>query len=144
MSRYIGKGAAIAVKTSESPETYTNFGQVRAFGGISFTSDEVEVTTIDDDYRQFRQSVKDGGECPITVIFDPALTTHIGGTKSLKALFDSGDVVDFRIYIPSSPAYGLFFSGYVMSIEWDEFSNENAVVMTGTLRVQGSPSLSAI
>lgn len=144
MARYIGKGAEIQVQTASSPLTYVKVGQVMEFGGIDFNTDEVEVTTIDDNFRQFLQSVKDGGELPISVVFDPADTTHVTGANSLFELFQAGTEKTWRIRIPSSPAWGLTFSGYIKGIAFDVFSNSTAIIMNATVRVQGAPALAAI
>lgn len=144
MARYIGKGAEIAVKTATSPLTYTKVAQVMNIGAITFTSDEVETTIIDDDYRQFLQSVKDGGTLQLDVVLDPSDTTHVGTSNALFELYGSGTVKDWRISIPSSPVFGLTFQGYVSEFTLGELNNAAAVTANVSIRVQGQPALAAI
>lgn len=120
MAKATGKGSTFQIRTVTSPESWLTIGQVREIGGADITSDEIDMTTLDDnesglptDYKDTQPGFKDPGELPVTVIFDPNLANHFSDPFSLYSLFESGDTVLVRIKLGNlSPARYIRANGY--------------------------------
>jgi Lambda phage tail tube protein, TTP len=141
-AKFTGKGSKFMVNTAAaSPPTYTEVGQVASIGGITISSDEVEVTTLDaGDYRQYIQGFKDPGECPITVLFDPALTDQGTDPNGLLGLFTSGATKECAIQINSSETGGhsfLLFEAFIRDWEYAEINPDDPQTVTPVFRITG-------
>lgn len=114
---------------------------MQSIGGITISSDEVEVTTLDaGDYRQYIQGFKDPGECPIVVLFDPALADQGIAADGLLGLFASGEVRDVAIKINSSAVGGhayLTFKAFIRDWEFAEINVDDPQTVTPTFRITG-------
>lgn len=141
MAKFTGKGSTFEVKTTGATPAYVAVGQVSSIGGITISSDEVEVTTLDaGDYRQYIQGFKDPGECPVTVVFDPNLVTHDDSANGLLGLFASGEVRDCAIKINSSAVGGfswLTFQAFIRDWEFAEINPDDPQTATATFRITG-------
>jgi hypothetical protein len=145
LAKYTGRGAEIQVRTVDSPETWQTIAQVRRIGAISQTADEIEVTTLDTvgDFRDFLPSFKDPGELPVELIWDPALASHGATGSGFYALFQSGDTKTFRIKIPVNPVQYLRVTGFLRDFELPEYTADDPLAVTGTIRLGGTPTLGA-
>jgi hypothetical protein len=143
MAKFTGRGAVIAVRTVDSPESWQAFAQVRRIGAISMTADEIEATTLDTEgsFRDFLQGFKDAGELPVELVWDPALTSHGEDEFGLYGLFVSGSTETFRITIPTSPLKYLRVTGFLRDFELPEFTPDDVIAVTGTIRIGGTPIL---
>lgn len=148
MAKFQGKGAEFQVRTVVSPETFITVAQVAEIGSISVTSEEVDVTTLDDnqsgqttDYKDFLQGFKDPGELPLRVIFDPNIATHGPAANGLYALFSSGQTITVRVKFPTSPVNYLRATGFFRDWETPTFNASDPVESTFTLRLGGRPTL---
>ena len=122
-----------------TPGTFTEIPQVMSIDSPQATTDEIEMTTLDNTtgYREFLPSFKDGGEMSFTLAADPAL--HIGGTDTVQALFDSGEVVNMRIHLPTTaPGFDMEFPGYVKSFAPGPLSPDDGITFVGSVRVAGA------
>jgi Lambda phage tail tube protein, TTP len=142
MAKFTGKGGQFLINTAASgAATYVAFGQVQSIGGITVSADEVEVTTLDaGDYRQYIQGFKDPGECPITVLFDPALADQGILPNGLLGLFASGTVKHCAIRINSSETLGksyLLFDAFIRDWEYAEINADDPQTVTPTWRITG-------
>src|SRR5262245_26872823 len=142
MAKFTGKGSSFSVNTAATaPPTYTAVAQVQSIGGITISADEVEVTTLDaGDYRQYIQGFKDPGECPITVVFDPALADQGTDPDGLLGLFASGETRECAIRINSSEAGGhsyLLFDAFIRDWEYAEINPDDPQTVTPTFRISG-------
>jgi hypothetical protein len=133
-----GRGATLKIGDGGSPTE--NFVAVANIASISLSgrnADEVDFTHLGSDggYREFRQGFKDAGELQITVHFDPASATHLGGTRSIEALLTSGDVFNWEIHWPAKnkKAYG---AGYFRSNDIS-FNVDDPVGGDASIRVTG-------
>jgi hypothetical protein len=142
MAKFTGKGSSFFIKSSGATPTYTAVGQVQSIGGITISSDEVEVTTLDaGDYRQYIQGFKDPGECPIVVLFDPALADQGTDADGLLGLFASGEVRDVAIQVNSSDVGGkayLTFKAFIRDWEYGEINADDPQTVTPTFRITGA------
>lgn len=150
MAKYTGKSGEFQVQTVASPETWVTVAQVREIGSISITSEEVDMTTLDDnqsgastDYKDFSQGFKDPGECPVTVIFDPNLATHGTTTNGLYDLFDRGVNIVARIKYPTSPASYLRMHGFFRDFQTPAINATDPIEATFVFRLKQKPALGA-
>lgn len=144
MAKFTGRGAVLAVLTVDSPETWQDVAQIRSIGGISMTSDEIEVTTLDDlgDFRSFIQGFRDAGEMPVELIWDPSLASHGSATYGAYGLFTSGLSVVFRETIPVSPLHYVFIQGFIRDFELPTMTVDDPVAVTEVIRLSSIPILS--
>lgn len=107
------------------------------------TADEIEVTTLDTvgDFRDFLQGFKDAGELPVELIWDPSLTSHGEDEFGMYGLFTSGNTETFRIKIPVTPTKYLRLTGFFRDFELPEYTPDDPIAVTGTIRIGGTPTL---
>ena len=144
MAKYTGRGGKISVE-SATPDTFTEIAQVTSIGSISITSDEVEVTTLDNTsgFREYLQTFKDAGELPLTLVWDPALPTHGPTATGLWGLMVSGQVKSWEIEFPTTPPYVATFDGFVKSFPTPSMTPDDALTAEVVLRVSGTVTLAA-
>lgn len=144
MAKYTGRSGKISVE-SATPDTFTEIAQVNSVGSISITSDEVEVTTLDNTsgFREYLQTFKDAGELPLTLVWDPALPTHGPTATGLWGLMVSGEVKTWQIEFPTTPPYIAEFDAFVKSFPTPSMTPDDALTADVTLRVSGTVSLTA-
>jgi hypothetical protein len=144
MAKFTGRGAVLAVLTVDSPETWQDVAQIRSIGGISMTSDEVEVTTLDDlgDFRSFIQGFRDAGEMAVELIWDPSLASHGPATYGAYGLFTSGLNIVLRETVPVSPLHYIFIQGFIRDFELPTMTVDDPVAVTETIRLSSIPILS--
>jgi hypothetical protein len=145
MAKYTGVGGAFRIgKDTAGTVTYTDVAQVSSVGSISISSDEVEVTTLDNlsGFREFLQTFKDAGELPIGLVWDPALPTHGETATGLWGLMVSGEVVPMEIEFPIKPTpYVAHFSGFVKTFPTPSLTPDDALTAEVSIRVSGTVTL---
>jgi hypothetical protein len=148
MAKITGKGSKFEINTAGSPPTWVSVGQVREIGGATVTSEEVDVTTIDDnisglpsDYKDFIGGFKDPGELSVTVIFDPNLTGHGSGANGLWGIFDRSQTIQARVMYPTSPPQYLTMSGFFRDWETPTINATDPIESTFTFRIRQKPNL---
>ena len=72
--------------TYDSGDAVKLIGQLSSIGEISLTSEEVDVTVLDSEYKEVLQGARDAGELPITGFHD---STNTGQTQ-MRTLHTSG------------------------------------------------------
>lgn len=144
MAKYTGRGGTISVESAVAG-TFTEIAQVNSIGSVSITSDEVEVTTLDNTsgFREYLQTFKDAGELPITLVWDPALPTHGETATGLWGLMVSGAVKTWQIEFPTTPPYTATFDGFVKSFPTPSMTPDDALTAEVTIRVSGTVTLEA-
>ena len=114
---------------------------MQSIGGVTISSDEVDVTTLDaGDYRQYIQGFKDPGETTLTVIFDPALPDQGTDPNGLLGLFASGAVKECAIQVNSSETGGhsfLLFEAFIRDIEFGEINPDDPQTISPLFRITG-------
>jgi Lambda phage tail tube protein, TTP len=144
MAKYVGRGGMLGVE-SAVPGTFTDIAQISSIGSVAITSDEVEVTTLDNTsgFREYLQTFKDAGELPITIVWDPALPTHGEGADGLWGLMESGVLKNWQITFPTTPPYTAEFAGFVKSFPTPALTPDDALTADITIRVSGTVTLVA-
>ena len=144
MAKYTGRSGKISVE-SATPDTFTEIAQVNNIGSVAITSDEVEVTTLDNTsgFREYLQTFKDAGELPLTLVWDPALPTHGPTATGLWGLMVSGEVKKWQIEFPTTPPYIAEFDGFVKSFPTPSLTPDDALTAEVTIRVSGTVTLAA-
>lgn len=107
--------------------------------GIDLTADTIDVTTLEsaDNYREFIQGMRDGGEVSVSGFFEPSDTN---GQNQLYSLFNSGAVTAFSILFPSTLGAEWTFNGIVTQATTNA-EMEEAATFEATIKVTGKPSL---
>lgn len=144
MAKYLGYGSTISVQTVVSPSTYTPIAQVAKIGGFSLKRDEKEVTTHDSPnfYKEFLGAFKDPGTIQVELIWDPTITTHGAQAFGFKGLYDSSNVVSFKITVNGpSPVPTWTFNAFIIEFKTGDLTPDNPVMATATLRITGAPTL---
>jgi hypothetical protein len=146
LAKFTGKGAKAQIRTTASPEAWLDIAQVREIGGMDITSEEVDVTTLDDnvsgaptDYKDSIPGFKDPGEMPITLIFDPTIASHFTDPNSVYNKFDTGETILLRVTIPSSPVRYIRANGYFRDWTTPTFNATDPVESTFTFRNKQKP-----
>ncbi len=131
-----GFGAVFAYLSTE-PSTYTALAEV-----ISVTPPSISVETIDathmasdDGFREFIASLKDGGECVVTMNYVEASATL------LQTLVLAGKET-FRITLPGSSTFT--FTGIPTNFTVDEVTIDDKMTMSLTIKVSGKPVYAAV
>lgn len=90
----------ISYGDSDSPNTFTELGEVKSIGGPNESADEKDVTHLrsPQGYKEFLQMFKDGGEVPLTTNFLAGNVTHL----AVRALFASGAIRGWKITYPDT------------------------------------------
>ena len=142
MAKYTGRGATFSIE-SGTPGTYAEVAQVQSIGSIEITADETEVTTLDNasGFREFLQTVKDAGEMPLTLVWDPELPSHGPAAGGLWALFIAGTTVNMRIEWATVPPYSATFAGFVKSYPTPQATPDDALMAEISIRVAGTVTL---
>lgn len=121
---------------STDPSTYTALAEV-----LSVTPPPISVETIDathmgsdDGFREFIASLKDGGECVVTMNYVEASATL------LQTLVLAGKET-FRITLPGSSTFT--FSGVPTNFAINELVIDDKVTMSLSIKVSGKPVYAA-
>ena len=137
MSKSRSVGTVFKIGAGSSAKTV---GGLSSIDGVSISSDEVEVTALDNStgYREYLQGFKDGGDVPLSGFLDGADT----GQDELYSLLESGTVTAMSIIFPAAIGKTWSFNAFVK-----EFSTsvdvDGAITFDVTLRVSGKPTLAA-
>lgn len=108
-------------------------------GGISLSADTVEVTTLGstDEYKEFIQGFRDGGEVSISGNFYPGDTL---GQFALLTSFNAGTLDTYTITFPpdmgATWTYTAIMTAYTTGADVG-----GAVTFTATMKVSGKPLL---
>lgn len=145
-------GMQLWVGDGESPETFLRIGRIGDVSGPNRQTDTFETTThdteeLEDGYKEFEASLKDGGQFTFPIMFDPLSEHHndsatVPGTEpgGLMYLQDSREKRNMRFALPTSPATRFAFKALVTGIDGD-FKVGGAMGANVTLKVSGKPTL---
>ncbi|MEM9043411.1 MAG: hypothetical protein AAGC81_01860 [Pseudomonadota bacterium] len=141
-------GLKLAVRTSESPDTYTYIGGIDEFGQLfSFTSAEIDVSDISDTVKKYLGGRLDPGGVNFTLKLDVGDPQHDAST-GLLALAQVRGTEKFVIEIP--PSIGT--SSVVSYVLLDAFvsnvtpagAGEDVIRAQCTLRISGAPTFTTV
>jgi predicted secreted protein len=110
--------------------------ELTSISGLELSADTIEVTTLADEWRNFLQGMKDGGE----VSLEGFLNAGDAGQADLYAAFNSGDIESFTIEFPVGIGADWTFDGIVTGFSTGA-DMEEAVSFEATIKVTGEPTL---
>lgn len=110
-----------------------------SISGLDLSADTIDVTTLEstNNYREFIQGMRDGGEVSISGFFEPGDTN---GQVNISTLFNSGAITAFSILFPSAMGAEWTFNGIVTAFTTGA-DMEEAVTFEATIKVTGAPNL---
>lgn len=97
---FLPEGATFKIGDGATPTeafvTTANVNSITVSGG---ESEEIDVTTLDSvgRYKEYISGFKDPGNVELGVFFNPDEGTHVGGTRSINALYVSGATFNWRV-----------------------------------------------
>mgnify|MGYP003580801584 CR=1 FL=1 len=130
----IGNELILEIGDGNSPEVFTPFCAIGDVSGLGETKPQVDVTTICDDARTFRNGLKEGNEMTVAA-------NMIQGDAQTRALFEqyqSDEIVNFRYRFKDvSPAEYFAWSATVLSWNIAAPIGEKGV-MTFGMKISGA------
>jgi hypothetical protein len=143
-TRYKTKGATLEFENAAGA-AFVKPVQLVRFGGLTFDSEEVDETIMEDLVRYTVQGLRDLGECPFVYLFDPDDTTHFdAGDDNIIELSKSGEHREFKITLPTTPVYTLVFNGWIKSLELPEFNVSDPMTLGGAIRIVSDFTLAEV
>jgi hypothetical protein len=145
MAKYTGRWGVLRLgKDTAGTITYVDVAQISSIGSVAITSDETEVTTLDNvsGFREFLQTFKDAGELPVTIVWDPSIVSHGETPEGLWGLMKSGEVRPWQIEFPIKPEpYVAEFMGFVKTFPTPAMTPDDALTADVSIRVSGDVDL---
>lgn len=126
-------------------------GCVTSITGITASRDQIEVTCLDSDAREYEAGMPTPGQAQFAINFDPADPSHV----RLHALYKLGTTLEWAIgwsdgtSVPTTNTAGfvtpttrswILFDGYITDLPFD-FSLNAVVASTVSVQVSGFPDL---
>lgn len=113
--------------------------EITEIGEVSVTADDIDVTNYDsdDEYKEYVQGLRDGGEITISGNF---IVNDANGQLGLKADFEAGTVQSFELAFPNAAASSWEFSAIVTGFGETQPIGDK-IGFTATMRVTGKPTL---
>jgi predicted secreted protein len=138
MAKYKGKGTKLQYST-DSGTTFVDVAQILDVSPPSESGNSIDVTTHDSpgNHSEFVAGLRDGGEVALSIAFDPEDTAS---HAKLKELFDSGEVLPWRVVFPSANSAHMQFDGFVNSFS-GETPQDDKITADCSLKVTGKPVL---
>jgi len=133
-------GALFKVGDGATSEAFTALAEVVSIGGPSLSQEVVDVTHMSSTagYREFKASVRDGGEVTLDVNFLPAATDHIA---LLQTDFEAGTVRNFEVVWTDTASTNWQFAGIVTG--WNpNHPLDGKAECSITVKVTGQPTWS--
>jgi hypothetical protein len=130
----IGNELRLQLGDGNSPETFDDFCSIFDVAGLGETKPLVDVTTLCDLARVFRNGLKEGAELTIQANF----IQGDAQTRDLFQRYQADDLANFRlIIVDSSPAEYFAFRATILSWQITPPIGEKAVMQFG-LKISGA------
>lgn len=107
--------------------------ELTSISGLDISADTIETTTLEDEWRTYKQGTKDAGEVGISGYFDK---TH----NALYEDFKTGEAVDYTIEFPDALGAKWTFKGIVTKFTTGAEKDDN-ISFEASLKVTGPPTL---
>lgn len=110
-------GTELGRAAATSPVTYVAIAELTSISGPSLEAQQIDVTSHDspDMFEEFVAGIKRGGTVDIEGNMVPGDATQ----DALLDDFDSGEVVEYQLTFPTSPAVSWTFDAMVVSYSLD-------------------------
>lgn len=120
----------------------TAIAQVTNISGPGLSADTIDVTSHDSTggYREFLQSLKDGGEISLDLNFDPTGATHKNASGGFLNDFQTGTAVNYTLAFSDAATTVWKFSGIPTGFEV-EAPIDDKLAATATIKITGQPTL---
>jgi len=142
-------GCQLWIGDGGSPEQFFAVPSCGDFTGPKKKTSTIDTTTHDSDsgYMDFISSLKDGGEVPFPIEFDPNDIAHnetatVAGVNAggLHYLFEQRVKRNMRVALPTSPATRFRFLGLVTGLDAD-LKVKGSIKSNVIIKVSGKPTL---
>ena len=111
----------------------TTIIQVTNINGPGISRDAIDVTDLNDTWKEFLMDIPDGGEVSIDVIYDPSHATHI----YFYDMLDDTAVTPCTIVYSDAGSRTVVFSGYLQNFT-PQANRGESLAATFTLKVSGA------
>lgn len=118
-------------------DTYTALAEVMSVTPPSISVETIEATHMgsDDGFREFIASLKDGGECVVTM-------NYVESSATLLQTLVLAGLETFKITLAGSST--LIFSGIPTNFAIDDVVIDDKMTMSFTVKVSGKPTYLAV
>jgi hypothetical protein len=128
----IGNDFDVQIGDGNSPETFANICAAFDFAAFGEEKPLIDVTTFCDTARTYRNGLPDGVEIPLQCNYIRGDTQ----LQTLKSLYDSNTIRNFRIQTKDSPVEYFQFAATVRAWNTSGTIGEKSI-LTFTLKVTG-------
>ncbi len=120
----------------------TTVAGVTNIGGPGLTLETIDVTNHSSTsaWREFVGGLKDGGEIPVDIVFDPVAATHKNASGGLLYLLTTRASASFTITFPDAAPTTWTFTAFVTSFEVGA-PVADGLTASVTLKITGAPTL---
>jgi len=132
-----GEGLTVAIGDGADPEVFTNIGEVLSTA-IAQTRDTIEVTTLDEAWKEYIAGLKDGGEVPVELNYYPDDT----GQTTIQTDFENGTLRNFKITLTNSGSSEVTFAAIISALGWNSSTGEK-ITGSVSLKVSGAITFTA-
>lgn len=122
--------------TSQSPDAYTDLGQVRSIAGVGSTKPEVDSTTLDSTAVERISGLPDGDS--VTIVFTTGATNT--NLDRIRGWQSGSSEVDYKLTLGAPATEILYFSLIPLHFDLGTIQPSNLVEVTFQGRITGSIS----
>lgn len=139
----LSQGAKLKIGTAGATPTYTEVMGVASINIPGLTKDEIEVSDLNSQAKEFISGLGDAGELTFELILEKGTTagTYEPGQEAVKAAHESGEVLPWQVDLPTGFGITYGFSAFVKSFS-ERMEQNDAVRADVTLRVSGAATRS--
>lgn len=123
---YLTIKAALEVE-GETAGQWTKIAQVRSISGPSESSDQVEITTLDSDTREYIPGLGASGQVTLGLVYDKAARLQLRALKGVEK--------NYRIVYPDNAS--TTYPGFVSALSTEMSAPEAAITMSATISLTG-------
>lgn len=134
MANTPGKGTVLQLSISS---VYTAIAQLRRVTPPNMEMGTVEITDINDTWRKFLATIKDGGNVVFAIRYDPAQATH----AQLWTSFGLGTSEAWKVIFADAGVAEVGFSGIITNLGWGEANVDAIMEQELTLKVDGAVTI---
>lgn len=131
------------MKTTGNKTTFkkgiTAVGEVTSISPVAITTDAIETTSLDDDFRTYIPGLSDGGEVTVTGHY----TGDEAGQDALQAAQAAKTTDAYSIVYPAAIGMTWSFNAFITSFSILDATNDDPIGFEAVLKITGEPTLAA-
>ena len=135
----LSKGTALKIGDGDTPEEYTTIEGVQSFTVPAVTLDDIEVTDLQSEAKEYIGGLGDAGDLSFTLVLKTAETGngYEAGQALLESYVGDGLTHNFQVVLPApfNTTYG--FAAFVKQFQPEANTNQ-ALTASVTLRISGA------